>query len=467
MCNIRPTYPLALLLMLLVFPASALHSQTLTLQQCRQMALENNRQIAIAHKNKENAATTVGIYKTNFLPKLSASGMAYYTGSRSRLDFQLDDITLFDPNDLSGIVPPNLLPILSQYATLTIPPIPLSLNMNNTYLASINVEQPIYMGGKISSAYRMAKIGNDIAGLNRVLTETEVILQTDNAYWQCVQAMELRKSALKYKEVVEEFHRIVKNAVDEGMKTRNDLLKVQVQLNQADLQLHRAENAVELSRMNLVYVIGLPSDSRVDPVQTFTDHHQMTVSNPADVIARPEYAMLSKQIELKTQEKRLARSEFLPNIGIQGSYSYANGVKLNDERLFNSGGFSAIVSVNIPLFHWGEGIKKVRVAENEKNIALLQRDEMGEKMDLEIRQSLNTYNEAILEAELTRKALAQAEENMRVSGDHYEAGMETIANYLEAQTLWQQASAEYIVARTKLEIGKTVYLKATGRLGEW
>ena len=253
------------------------------------------------------------------------------------------------------------------------------------------------------------------------------------------------------------------NAVEAGMKSRNDLMKVQVQLNRAELQLQRADNGVQLSRMNLCQMVGLPLDSDIVPSESFGDETAPAAAG-TDITARPEYTMLCKQVELKRQEQRFIQSDFLPSVGVRGGYNYTYGMKINGRPLFDNGGFSAIIAVSIPLFHWGEGMNKVRAAKAETAMAELQRDEMAEKMELEAQQALNAVNEYILEVRLTESALSQAEENMQTSGNFYEAGMEPISDYLEAQAIWQNASAEYIAARAKLAISRSEYMKAAGLL---
>lgn len=425
---------ITILLFSVVWSASA--QQPLTLEECRKMALENNKQIAIAGHDKERADLIAGAARTNFLPNLSASGSGIFDNSDTKMNMEL--------------------PGLGE--------IPLDLNLNRVYMADVSIEQPIYMGGKITSGYKMSRVGSEIADLNKALTEDEVLVETDKAFWLCVQARELKLSARQYKETVEEFYRVVKNACEVGIKSPNDLMKVQVQLNQADLQLHRAENGVLLSRMNLCNVVGLPLQSEISLSETFSEN-PVEINPAATIFARPEFAMLEKQIELKKYEKQYVRSDFLPQIGIAGSYGYIHGPKFMGEQLFgNKGSFSAMVSVKIPIFHWGEGAKKIRAAERDISIAQLQRDDLGQKMELELQQVISSYNEALLEVRLTRQALSQSEENLRMSRDNYDVGMETISDYLEAQTIWRNAQAEYIVAKTRLEVRKTEYLKATGNI---
>ena len=75
--------------------------------------------------------------------------------------------------------------------------------------------------------------------------------------------------------------------------------------------------------------------------------------------------MLCKQVELKRQEQRFIQSDFLPSVGVRGGYNYTYGMKINGRPLFDNGGFSAMIAVSIPLFHWGEGMNKVRAAKAE------------------------------------------------------------------------------------------------------
>lgn len=432
-----------------LFFSVALFGQELTLEQCREMALENNKQIAVAEHKKTQSQHNVKAYRSNFFPKFSIGGGYYYTTNKME---EMVGISDFFPPELGGMLG-------------NIPDIPIALKLSNTWMAGVNAQQPVYMGGKISNAHKMSKIGAEMAEENQRLTETEVLAQTDEAFWTHVKTNELLKSAQKYKEVVEEFFRVVQNAQSSGMKSKNDVLKVQVQLNQAELQLRQAENGVRLSRMNLCHIVGLPLDSAVVlSEQQADDDATVTANYAADISLRPEYSLLNKQIALKEQETRLVRGDFLPNIGVSANYGYTQGVRLNDDLLLDDAGFSAMVSVSIPVFHWLEGKHKIRAAQNERDIARLQFEDMNEKMTLEVMQTLNLYDEAILEAELTKRSFEQAEENLRVSRNQYEAGMETLADHLEAQTVWQKASSDMINAKAAMKCAETYYLKATGRL---
>jgi outer membrane protein TolC len=449
--------------------------QKWTLEACREKAWQNNKAIAVAEKTEEKAGYESNGYRANFFPRISVSGAYIYTTARMSKSVEGNYLPTFVPDPATGQLKPNLLtkpdgtpvigadgkPVFGQYAYF--PGMKFDLGLDGTYFAGIRAEQPVFMGGKIVSAYKMSLVGKDIARLNRRLVRSEIIVETDEAYWLHLKAVESRKVAVAFREVANELLRNVEDACKAGMKTKNDVLKVRIQVNRAELQLQQAENAIRLSRMNLCRIMGLPLVSEIELAESLDENHA-EISRTTDFTARPEYSILEKQIELKNQQVKLVRSDFLPNVGITANYGYMQGFQLNGTPLVDKTSFSALLSVRIPVFHWGEGLNKIRAAKTDKQIMQLQRDDLNEKMELELRQALDKYEESELEIALTARALEQAEENMKTSRNHYEAGMETLADYLEAQTLWQQAWLEMIDARINRRLHETYYRKAAGGL---
>ncbi|MDR1340270.1 MAG: TolC family protein [Prevotellaceae bacterium] len=461
--------------------------EVMTLEKCRETALENNKSGAIATLNSDKAAYTGNAYRANYFPKISASGNYLHTGMQMSGKIPEAYLPTFVPNPATGGLSPNIVtgpdgnplvgadgnPVFREYAFF--PGMDLSLGLKNFWMAGVKAEQPIYTGGKIASAYRMAQIGREIAGLNLQLSRAEIVVKTDEAYWTCIQTNELLKLALSYRETLGELLRSVQAAEEAGMKHRNDALKVQVKMNEAELQLRRAENGLRLARRNLCYVMGIPPDSELRLPESFEGAVPEDVvakavegvSSPrsADCSRRPEYAMLEKQTRLKEQEIALVRSDFLPKVGVVAGYGYTNGGTLNGNKLFDRASFSVLASVNVPLFQWGEGRNKIRAAKAERDIARLQHENLGEQMALELSRAVDKCDESTLEVKLTEHSLLQAEENRKVCAMQYEGGMETLSAYLEAQTAWQQARMEHVNALTRQQLNETYYLKAKGILG--
>ena len=331
-------------------------------------------------------------------------------------------------------------------------------------MGGIQVEQPLYMGGKIRAAYKMSLLGKEMAQLSETLTASEVIVKTDQAYAQVIKAKEMKKVADKYNAVLVELKKNVESAYKHGLKPQNDVLKVQVKLNESELNIRKADNALRLATMNLCHYIGKPLTADIRTADTFPEVAQDIRLQISDISARPEYAILNQQVAIAKQQVKLNRSELLPQIGVKGSYDYIHGLEINDQDLFNKGSFSVLLNVSVPLFHFGERTNKVRAAKAKLEQTRLEQENMNEQMLLELTQAANNLDEAQLESTIAERSLQQAEENMRVSRSQYDVGLETLSDHLEAQALWQQAYETHVDARFRLYLNYVAYLKATGTL---
>lgn len=455
-------------LMLLLASVNEVNAQyNLTIEDCRKMALENNYSIKSSKERELSSEDVLASAKTNNLPNLSLNANYLYSSSTFSKSIEGGYLPTFVPDVTTGELVPNIVGtaadgslIFGEYAFM--PDIDFDVKVGSVFNTSLMVTQPIYLGGKISNSIKLAGIGVDVARLEIRKTQTEVIETVDNAFYTYIKVEEMVLSAEKYQTAVEEFYRQINNALKVGMKNRNDVLKVEVKLNEAKLLVQKAKNGLLLARVNLCYAIGIPLTTRDIVLQDKFELGNAISNTDLDITSRPEYEMLEMQIDAKELEVKIAASDFKPSISAIASYGYTNGITLNDEKLLNSASFAGGVMVSVPLFHWGEGRKKISAKKRELNIAKNQKEDMSQLMSLQLLQSINTYNEALLEVQLTQNSVEQAKENMRMSKSHYDAGLETIADYLESQALWQKAMSDMIEAKAKQRLAYTSYQKCKG-----
>lgn len=437
-------------------PVSLFAQEKLSLTQCREMALKYNKEMAAANKQTEAARLMSLSHKANFFPDFTANGTGIYSTADGSLGVPGGNLPVFLPSPVTGEPASNGFAYFSG--------LNLDYKVGTVYSGGIQVEQPLYMGGKIRAAYKMSLLEKEMSHLNEALTTSEVILNTDKAYVQLVKAKEMRKVAEKYHVLLTELSKNVKSAHRHGMKPQNDVLKVQVKLNESELSLRKADNALRLASMNLCHYLGRPLTAQIDISDDFPEVEKEWKMQVSDITARPEYGILNKQIAIAKQEVKLNRSELLPRISVRGSYDYLHGLEVNDETLMKKGAFSVFLNVSVPLFHFGERTNKVKSAKVKLEQVRLEQENANEEMLLELMQAANNLDEARLETELSERSLEQAEENMKVSGKQYEVGLETLSDYLEAQALWQQAYQTKVDAHFQLYVNYTAYLKAAGQL---
>ena len=428
---------LLIILTLAGLPCTPFAQTRLTLDACIEQAEANNKALAAADRQLAAAQFDFRSARANFFPSFSATGTGLYSTADGGLDIA------------GGALPVLGVDGMPTGGTALFPGLNLAYEVGWVYGGGITLEQPLYMGGKVRTGYRMARIGSEMAEQNRRLTRSEVIVSTSRAYASVIRAREMRQVAERYHALLTELLRSVESARKHGLKPQNDVLKVRVKLNESELNLRRTENALRLATMNLCHLIGRPPQVQF----ALVEFHLM---------ARPEYRLLDRKAELAREQLRLARSERLPQVGLVGNYGYLHGVELNGQNLLGGWAFTAGVQVSVPIFHFGGRSNKVRSARARFEQA--QRLDGGELLQLEATQAANNLDEAQLEIRLAESSLAAADENLRLSRRQYEAGVETLSDHLEAQAMWQQAHRTEVEARIDGYLRWLEYRKAAGLL---
>lgn len=460
--------------------------QPLSLDSCVNMALANNREVKAAGVQARQYRHTQKAYFANFFPNIKGSVRDLWSTVDGFLGVQFDLAGAFReaPAQLQQMMMEKF-PDLTK-AIMGMDPLKIGIDykVDNIFQAGVTVEQPLYMGGKVSAAYKMAKLGRRMSEYNVQLTENEVIVATHQAYALLLHATQMQKVAQNYDSLLSKLMTDVTNAKKHGLRSNNDVLKVKVKKGESELQLRQAENGVKLARMNLCHQIGLPLGTPVEVRELeFVNADVLAeekvagentaanapiavsrASGDATITARPDYAILEQKTQLAAQKVKLTRSEFLPQLGVMANYSYAHGLKVMDQYMFKKPGFSVLVNLSVPIYHANEAYHKVRASKLEYERTVLEQQDLMDKMNLQLQQCANKLDESILELELTETALESAAENLRAQESAFRNGLGPVSDILEAQTLWQQAYARNVTAKAQLLVASAEYKKACGQL---
>ena len=152
------------------------------------MALKYNKEWLLTDKQTEAARLLSLRYKAQtFFPNLQQSGTGLYSTADGSLGIRGGNLPVFLPDPVTGEL------ATSGYAYF--PGLNLDYKVGTVYTGGVQVEQPLYMGGKIRAAYKMSLLGKEMAHLNEELTASGVILNTDKAYVQLVKAKENEESS--------------------------------------------------------------------------------------------------------------------------------------------------------------------------------------------------------------------------------------------------------------------------------
>ncbi|MDD2632539.1 MAG: TolC family protein [Bacteroidales bacterium] len=464
----------SIVFILLLFSAHLLSAQqTLVLNrdECRQMAIENSETLKIADENINMAQGEKMAAKAARLPHISLTGTGLYSKQEISEDLLLptqafDPATgelvpnvAIDPASGQPIIGPDGNPVFNLYGFL-----PLDITMYGTALANLAAQQPIYTGGKINAGNKMANIGENMAGKNKMLQQAELIYATDQAYYQYLSVKEKVALAEEYKKLLTRLAAVVEDSYETGMINRNELLKVQVKYNEAALQAQKAQTGLALSQMALCRIIGVDLNTQLQITDSIANVSiNLDTLNNLRAGNRIEYQLMQSQVEMAEQNIKMVRGDYLPTVGVSVGYNYLV-MGLKDMDNYDQHGINALASINIPIVTFGERKGKIKSAKAEFNTKQLELQQATNYLQLEIEQARLNYTDAWTRVEMARIALEQASENMRISDDNYEVGMETIVNVLEAKAEWQKAYSNKIDALTNFKIHESNLLRVSNRL---
>lgn len=463
-------------------------SQILTLDQCRQMALEHNHKILVADEHSKAAEALKKSAKTQFLPSINASGLYLRTNKKFSLlseDLLIPVVPYTSIDQTTGNFnstqdPTNTYvfnssgeivrdadgnPVFENYAW--IPKDDAKFGSKNVYTAGVTLTQPIFMGGKIRETYRIAKAGERVASANEDAERSDVLYKTEEDYWRVVAVTEKVKLVNSYIELLEKLSTDLQNYYDEGIIIKNDLLKVKVKLNEAQLNLIKAQNGQSLSKMALCQQIGLPLSQKIELADSLiADMKPIIQQNYTDsaLANRPELEALNQTISIAKSGVNIMKSRYMPNIGLTANYMFYNPNPYNGFNEEFGGDWSVGVAVNIPIFHWNDRGHTLRAARSEQRVAELKLDEAKELISLQVQQAVYKLNESIKKVELSQENLKQAEENLKVTQDGFDTGRLKTSDVLEAQAMWQDAYSELIDARMEYRLNLVNLRKVTGAL---
>lgn len=474
--------------------------QRLSLDSCRAMALRNNKTLSASRLQLDMAHYKVKAAKTKYLPHVSALGGYELTSREISLlsDDQKASLSSAGThatgalhNDISsalsglaqqGAISPelanglgNLFGQVGSKLGSVVDGVgqkvvdALHTDTRQIYTVSVMLTQPIYMGGGIIAANRMAKIGEEMAANNIEATTQSTLHSIDQAYWLVVSVHHKKQLAESYLEVVKKLDNDVQKMIAEGVATRADGLKVAVKVNEAEMSLTQAENGLALSKMLLCQLCGLPVEKDVhledeDSADLVATVNVENTDNSVAMENRPELKLLDNALDLSRQSTKLVRAAFLPQVILTGGYMASNPNLFNGFERKLSGVWNVGVVVRVPLWNWMEGTYKVRASKIASSIVQLERDEISEKIELQVSQCKFKVNEANRRLSLARKNVENADENLRCANVGFKEGVLQTTDVMAAQTAWLQAQSQKIDAEIDVRLSQVNLKKALGVL---
>ena len=477
--------------------------KSLSLEECRELAVKNNKTLEQARINMAIAHYDRAIARANFYPSISATGSYLHNsldlnliGEEQSAALRGAGTTLQEGiSQKMGILQQAIQtnPALAMeymqspmwqtfLGTLSQTDISQAVNtigekvddllhpdVHNISLIGVSLKQPVFVGGKIMAANRIAGLAEELSKSRYDAQYGQTIVDVDQAYWQIVSIAAKKELAENYADFLKTMERDADILVQEGVYTASDQLAIKVKSNEASMMLTQATNGLSLARMLLCKLIGMPLDSDIiladegtQIVPVAGEHREKGLE---EIIgSRPELKILDKAAMIYDQKVKLTRADMMPQIALSANYLVTNP-NLQNGFQKNFGGFwTAGVVINVPVFHGMEALKKTQKAKAEAQLYHSKYEDAVSLVSLEVSQLYAKRAEAVSRLDMATSNLDCAEENLRTAMLGFSEGVVESSVTLAAQSAWLKAHSEQIDAGIELRMIDINLDKAEGNI---
>mgnify|MGYP002620844342 CR=1 FL=1 len=445
-------------------------AETLTLQQCIAMARQNNRTLRNAAIDIQSANEQSKEAYTRYFPQISANVTAF----RAFDKMVKGDGTY--PAELAALAQIN--PAFADMASLAGQPYSFA-ELNRGYGATLSAMQPLYVGGQVHTANKLAKVQEEVSRLQHSLTEKDVVQKVTENYWQIAKVKyNLRTIEAAWKQMDAVYHD-VENFVTAGVTTRSALLKVKMRQQELASNRLKLENADHILRLLLAQQIGAEEEVDIDVNENETlryenenetlryENENVIGRTAGATLARQELALAQKNVEAHQLQVKMARGRLMPTlaVGVMGYHTGFGGLSEAVTRNMKTTMTNclALATLSIPISDWWGGTHAVRRARLKAQQAQNDYLDAQEKLAIDTETAWSNLAEAYQQIDLARATGDEAAENLRMSLAHYKAGTETLSDLLDAETLNRQAQDSLAAAIATYHIRLADYQRKTGK----
>ncbi|HEY4644569.1 MAG TPA: TolC family protein [Bacteroidota bacterium] len=359
-------------------------------------------------------------------------------------------------------------------------PITISPVVLDNYTFRLSVQQPLFTGFRLRSSVRAVERLAEAAQFDYRADEADLLLNIKTAYWLLSQTLEVKRFVDENVARLEMHVKDTENLLKAGAATRNDLLKIQVQLSTGKLAQIDADNDVRLVRMKLNNVLGLPLDrgfllsSRPVAADTVQDRLglnggpeeqegsvQALVNRALGL--RPDLRSMDYMVEANKARLSAALGNWWPQVYLTGSYYYN---RPNSRYLPTRDEFKASWDIGVQfqfdLWNWGATWNQADGARAQLRQAEYLYDQMRDNVALDVRNNYLQLQRNRKKIEVAEFAIAQSEENARSTNDKFKNGLATSSDLLDADVALLQSQTNLTGALIEFELSKARLERAVG-----
>ncbi len=421
--------------MLVFVAASAVAQQkVLTLKDCVRIAWGEQPQVAIAEKSWRLAEERVKSVRANLFPQLSA-GYQFRRYLSTRIGFQIGvgQIQVQEPVEF-------------KETSLTV-----SQLLFDTFQTPLQIRQAKAQANASSHAYER--------------TKADIALQVAQQYLEVLRARALVRLQERVLERAKRLLEAAEAGYKAGTAAKLDVLRAQVQVRNAEVDLLAAKNQEKIAMLTLRNLMGVGDDFAFDIVEPAEEKYappSLTECLAQALRQRPEVREAEWQKESANVAKTLARINSLPVVNISGSYNrYPSTTRITDKE------WALNLIVSYPIFDGGRVKAELEQAKLQVEQADLNLKRTLDNIRLQVQQAYTNWQNAVERLSAAQEAVKEASETARLTEEAYKAGAASLIDVINAQVALAQAENQEIQARYDLLRATYALRHAVGEINRY
>jgi len=409
--------------------ASTAYAEVLTLSEGLRLVNENSRLIKITgHEEMISVADTL-IARSKMLPEINASGGYTLLAHQPAVIFRPQTVPMSERNFLSY---------------------------------SLNIQQTLYDFQKSASRFEASKKMLNVKKLYAARIRNLVAIDFVLVYLDLLESETMLKVSEKEVERLQSHLRDANSLFEEGVITKNDLLQAEVKISDAKQRLLTLRNfrAVTASRINSILVRPLTADVQIEDIKETSPQIIEMGRHKAWEIAekqRPEIQIIAETMKALDLEKTARKAEYFPRLFLKGGYDFTE-----NRYQVHEGNWSVTLGMGMNLFQGGATKAELMKIDSQRLKLVEEKNKLMDDIRLEVEKYLLDVNTARERVAVTKGAVEQAEENLRINRVKYEAGAGTATEVLDAVTLLSVAETNNYKSVYDLKKAEAAVLYATG-----
>ena len=442
-----------LLILALILNLSVMAQETdtllrLSVNDCIDLALQNNITLKNNQLEIEKARATKKEAQTAYLPNVTAQALAF-DALNPMLSFGIEDID-------NALVRQTLYNLYAQYGAALGLKKEYSFAQDGVMLNAMAIE-PVFAGGRIYHGNQLAKLGIEAAEYQARIQEDEVRLQTESLYWQIVSLQEKIATLDQLDQLLDTLDKDLKGAIEAGLMMPTDQYKVTLKKNESQLNRKKLNDGITLLKMALAQTIGIDWQPLMltDTLDVESNPASYYQNAPTAVAHRNESHLLNLSLQAEKLKKKMTLGEALPSLMVGGSVNYHTVLE-------NSKPNALVFAVlQVPITDWHKTIFKLKKNDLDAEIAENNRKNYTELMEMQTNQAWFNLEQSWLRISMAQTALNDAKANLKITQDYYEAGLVTLSDLLEAQTMLKNSRDELSDSRVEFRLNLLRYKQLT------